>query len=112
MVRRKPAGHFYLPLHHPELYGLSVALSGYYDEDFIANLPHAGSLPMQARLLCGRDDDAMIRTNRRLVRALKARGWNFYYREDPGAHSWQYWSHRMVELLTAADGYFHAGKAS
>ena len=104
-------GAFYLPLQHPELYGLSVALSGYYDDDFIAGLSRVGSLPMQARLLCGRDDDAMVRTNRRLVRALKARGWNFYYREDPGAHSWQYWSHRMVELLTTVDGYFGAEKA-
>lgn len=50
----------------------------------------------------------MVRTNRRLIRALKQRDWSFYYRENPGAHSWQYWSHRMVELLTTVDHYFDA----
>jgi enterochelin esterase-like enzyme len=99
-------GAFYLPLHHPDLYGFSVAVSGYYDDEFIAGLSRVGKLPMQVRLLCGRDDGPMVRTNRRLVRALKARRWDFYYREDAGAHSWQYWSNRMVELLTAVDGFF------
>lgn len=41
-------GAFNLPLHHPNLYGLSVALSGYYDDDLIAGLARIGSLPMQA----------------------------------------------------------------
>jgi enterochelin esterase-like enzyme len=99
-------GAVYLPLRHPDLYGFSLALSGYFDDDFIAGLPDLGQLPMPVRLLCGRDDRIVIRTNRRLVSALKAHRWDFYYREDAGGHTWQYWSNRMVELLTSVDGFF------
>ena len=64
---------------------------------------------MQAILRCGSDDD-LVGTNRRLVQALHERKLAFSYREDVGAHSWQYWSNRMVEMLTAVDGFFVAGQ--
>jgi enterochelin esterase-like enzyme len=100
-------GAFYLPLRHPELYGFGFALSGYYSDEFIAGLPRARRLPMQVRMLCGKEDD-LVDTNRRLARALRERGWEYYYREDAGAHTWQYWSNRMVEMLTAVDKFFTA----
>jgi enterochelin esterase-like enzyme len=100
-------GAFDLPLRHPDLYGFSFALSGYFSDDYIAKLPYANKLPMQAILLCGSNDD-LVGTNRRLVRALHERKLEFYYREDVGAHTWQYWSNRMVEMLTAVDKFFAA----
>ena len=100
-------GAFDLPLRHPDLYGLSVALSGYFSDDYIAKLPRPTRLPMQAILLCGSNDD-LVGTNRRLAQALRERKLDFYYREDAGAHTWQYWSNRMVEMLTAVDTFFAA----
>jgi len=102
-------GAFDLPLRHPELYGFSFALSGYFSDDYIARLPNMNTLPMQAILRCGSDDD-LVGTNRRLVQALHGRKLAFSYREDVGAHSWQYWSNRMVEMLTAVDEFFVAGQ--
>lgn len=101
-------GAFDLPLRHPDLYGLSFALSGYFSDDYIAKLPHGKELPMRAILLCGSDDD-LVGGNRRLAQALRERKLEFYYREDVGAHTWQYWSNRMVEMLTAADRFFVTG---
>jgi len=63
---------------------------------------------MQAILLCGSNDD-LVGGNRRLAQALGERKLDFYYREDVGAHTWQYWSNRMVEMLTDADKFFVAG---
>jgi len=104
-------GAFDLPLRHPELYGFSFALSGYFSDAYIAKLPYVNKLPMQAILLCGSDDD-LVGGNRRLVQALRERKLEFYYREDVGAHTWQYWSNRMVEMLTAVDKFFVAGRES
>jgi enterochelin esterase family protein len=102
-------GAFELPMRHPDLYGFSFALSGYYNDDFIAALPHESKLPMQPRILCG-SDDALVDTNRRLVRALKVRQLDFYYREDSGGHTWHCWSDHMVEMLTAVNSYFTASR--
>ena len=44
--------------------------------------------------------------------SLRERKLEFYYREDVGAHTWQYWSNRMVEMLTAVDKFFVAGQES
>lgn len=63
---------------------------------------------MQAILLCGSNDD-LVGGNRRLVEARRERKLEFYYREDAGAHTWQYWSNRMVEMLTEVDKFFVAG---
>ena len=100
-------GAFDLPLRHPDLYALSVALSGYFSDDYIARLPLDRKLPMQAILLCGSNDD-LVGGNRRLAQALGERKLDFYYREDVGAHTWQYWSNRTVEMLTDADKFFVA----
>ena len=102
-------GAFALPLRHPDLYGFGFALRGYYSDGYITSLPRGGALPMQTRILCG-SDDALVDANRRLVRALKERRGEFYYREDAGGHTWQYWSNRMVEMLTTVDAYFDAGR--
>lgn len=103
-------GAFDLPLRHPDLFGFAVALSGYFGDDYIATLPTLKALPMQTVLLCG-SEDRLVAGNRRLAAALRAHGWVFGYREDPGAHTWQYWSNRAVEMLTRVDRYFAASRA-
>jgi enterochelin esterase-like enzyme len=98
-------GAFHLGLKHPRLYGLSFALSAAFPDEFIASLPKAGPLPMHTWLLCG-SDDKQVTANRKLAAALRARQAAFTYREDPGGHTWQYWSHRTSEMLTAVDAFF------
>lgn len=95
-----------LPLAHPYQYGFSIALSGYYPDELIAEVAKRPRVPMPALLLCGSEDE-LVTTNRKLVQALRARHASFEYREDAGGHTWQYWSHRMVEMLTRADAFFH-----
>jgi enterochelin esterase family protein len=102
-------GAFWLPLKHPSLFGFSHALSGYYSDALIAALPKRRGLPMQTTLICGSDDE-LVATNRKLVQALRANHASFQYREDPGTHTWQYWSHRVVEMLSAADAFFAGGR--
>jgi enterochelin esterase-like enzyme len=102
-------GAFRLAYRHPDLYGFAISLSGYFSDSYIASLPKQGTLPMQTVLRCG-DKDDLVTTNRKLVKALHAGGADFSYREDPGAHTWHYWSLRMVEMLTAADAYFTTGR--
>lgn len=101
-------GALRLPLEHPELYGFGLALSGYFGDDLIAAVPKQGGLPMQLLLRCGSADD-LVATNRALVRALDAGGAKYSYREAPGAHTWQYWSHQAADMLRAADAYFTTG---
>ena len=97
-------GAFRLPLRRPDLYGFSFSLSGYFGDDIIAALPDRG-LPMQSVLICGSEDE-LVATNRTLVAALTTRHAQFSYREDAGGHTWQYWSHRVVEMLTATNAFF------
>lgn len=93
-----------LPLRRPDLYGFSFSLSGYFGDDIIAALPDRG-LPMQSVLICGSEDE-LVATNRTLVAALTTRHAQFSYREDAGGHTWRYWSHRVVEMLTATNAHF------
>lgn len=101
-------GAFHFARRHADRHGFAVSLSAALSDRYIASLPHGGALPMQVLLLCG-DADFLIQGNRKLVRKLQTAGAEFRYREDPGGHTWQYWSHRVVEMLTAADAYFHSG---
>lgn len=103
-------GAFYLALQHPDLFGIAVALSGAYPQAYVADLAADKRLPFKFIQLCGSEDE-WVGSNRMLARALLARGDAFYYREDSGAHSFQYWNHRMPEMLLAADAYFTRGYA-
>lgn len=101
-------GALRLPLRHPELYGFGFALSGYFGDELIAELP-PGPLPIQLALMCGRDDE-LVSTNRALVAALDKRRAAYFYLEEAGAHTMQYWSHRLVTVLRGADAYFGTGQ--
>lgn len=98
-----------LPLKRPELYGFGFALSGAFPDALVAALPPGPDLPMQVTLLCGSDDE-LVGSNRRLAKALRDRGARFRYLEEPGGHTWQYWSQHSSEMLRAADAFFRTGR--
>lgn len=102
-------GAFRLPVARPDLYGFGFALAGYYGDELIAALPRHGGLPVQMTLICGTGDE-LLPTNRALASALDAAHARFNYREDPGAHTWHFWSRHMAEMLKAADAYFSTGR--
>lgn len=102
-------GALRLPLARPAQYGATVALSGYFGPELLAMLPK-GELPMPAVVLTGAQDTLVLDTNHQLMDALRARGAHAAYREDPGAHTWQYWSHVTREMLVDADTWFATGR--
>lgn len=105
-------GAFSLPLKHSELFGFSFSLSGYFRDDFISALPSEAKLPVQSILVCGRDDSIeLLTSNRKLVDALNVRHSKFSYREDSGAHTWNFFGNHTVEMLTAADAFFASKNA-
>lgn len=99
-------GAFHLPLAHPSQFGFGFALSGYYPPAFTNKLTKQGALPFKFMMLTGSEDIAVIDTNRDLALRLKERHATFYYRENPGAHTFQYWSNHIVEMLTSVDSFF------
>lgn len=99
-------GAYHLALAHPRQFGLSIALSGYFPPELVAQVAkQAQRLPFALQMLCG-SEDHLLPGNRALARALQAHGSAFYYREDEGAHSFHYWNHRTPEMLIAADAFF------
>jgi enterochelin esterase-like enzyme len=102
-------GAFELALRHPERYGFSFGLSGYYAPATVARVRLLNRLPMRSVLRCGTEDQ-LLQGNRHLVRTLQDRSLPFDYREDPGGHTWHYWSQRMVEMLSSVDRYFRAAE--
>lgn len=102
-------GAFHLPSQHPDQFGFGFALSGFYPEYYIKNLPQRNPLPFKIMLLCG-NEDSLLNANRKLAQTLKSQGAEFYYRENPGAHTWNYWSLRTSEMLTAVNTFFTGGK--
>lgn len=102
-------GAFHLPSQHPNQFGFGFALSGYFPEFYINKLPARNPLPFKLMLLCG-SEDSLLNANRKLAQVLKVQGAEFYYRENVGAHTWNYWSLHTSEMLTAVDTFFTGGK--
>ena len=103
-------GAFYLPFSHPQQFGFGFALSAYFPDAFMETLHQSQSLPFKAMLLSG-SDDGVTPTDRAVVHVLQQQGSPFYYREDPGAHTWNYWSLHTAEMLQAVSTYFSNGTA-
>lgn len=101
-------GAFHLPSTHPDLFGFGFALSGYYPGTYINDLPQRRELPFKLMMLSG-SEDGLVGTNRSIAAKLQAQGASFYYRENKGAHTFQYWSNRVVEMLTSANTFFNGG---
>lgn len=94
-----------LPLAAPQRWGHAHALAGWYPDELIAEVKRAGGLPVELVLRCGTEDD-LLPGNRALLAALPRRP---DYREDPGGHSFHYWSQVTEEMLTGVDAFFRAG---
>jgi enterochelin esterase-like enzyme len=101
------AGAFHLATRHPDRFGIAVALSGFYPQKLLDRAATVARFPAFVQL-CGADDP-LVGGNRALARALQKRRLPFYYREDEGAHTFQYWSHRTSEMLMAVDAFFTRG---
>ena len=91
-----------LPLAAPQRWGYAYALAGWYPDELIADVKRAGGLPVELVLRCGTEDE-LLPGNRALLAALPKRP---DYREDPGGHSFHYWSQVTEEMLTGVDAYF------
>ena len=65
--------------------------------------PGVGAATTPLVLRCGTEDE-LIGSNRALVAALQPRGWALDYRESPGGHSFQLWSHQTEAMLLALSG--------
>jgi enterochelin esterase-like enzyme len=93
-----------LAARHPGQYGFGYALSGWFPPDLIAELRRGPVLKTPLTLRCGTEDE-LLASNRALVAALKPRGTPLDYAEQPGGHSFFYWSHQIEPLLLAVDAF-------
>lgn len=98
-------GAFHLPQAHPKQFGFGFALSGYYPEATIQRVAEGQPLESKLMMLCG-SEDSLVNNNRKLAAVLQKRGIKFYYRENAGAHTFQYWSNHIVEMLEATNRFF------
>lgn len=98
-------GSVKLPLVAPQRWGYAYALAGWYPDELIAEVKRAGRMPVELVLRCGTEDE-LVATNRALLAALRAQGAKPDYREDPGGHTFHYWSQVTEEMLLGVDAYF------
>ena len=98
-------GTLALAVRHPRQYGFGVALAGWYPPALLAEVEQAKQLPDKLVLRCGTGDD-LLASNRELVAVLKRRNAAFDYAEEPGAHTFHFWSRQTAPMLAAVDGWF------
>jgi len=98
-----------LAVRHPQQYGFGVALAGWYPPGLLQEVEQARRLPQKLVLRCGTQDD-LLSSNHDLVAVLKKRHAAFDYAEEPGAHTFHFWSVHTGLMLTAVDGYFRGGQ--
>lgn len=100
-----------LPLAAPQRWGHAYAIAGYYPDELVAAVKRAGPggrFPAALVLRCGTEDE-LLAGNRALHAALRTQGSAPDYREDPGGHTFHYWSQVTQEMLLSVDAYFRAG---
>ena len=98
-------GSVKLPLSAPQRWGYAYAIAGWYPDELIAEVQRAGKMPVELVMRCGTEDD-LLPGNRALLATLRAQGEKTDYREDPGAHTFHYWSQVTAEMLEGVDAYF------
>lgn len=100
-------GAFYLAQRHPDVFGLSVALSGYFD---LRNYPDFNtenfSMTPALHLYCGTDDHLSFANNQEFVKLLKEGDIKFTYKSASGGHTWRYWNAISTEVLTLISDFF------
>ncbi len=102
-------GAVILPLHHPDLFGLSYALSSYFPPDQVAAMQIPRPLPFGLVMATG-DRDRVTASASLFLQKLDANGSDFIYREDAGGHTWQFFSTHTVDMLQTASRYFTTGQ--
>ena len=98
-----------LAVRHPQQYGFGVALAGWYPAPLLKEVEQAKRLPNQLVLRCGTRDD-LLASNHDLVAVLRQRHAAFDYAEEPGAHTFHFWSLHTALMLTSVDAYFRGAK--
>ncbi len=94
-----------LAARHPQQYGFSASLSGWFPPELVKEVEQAPRLPDGLFVRCG-GQDRLLATNKALVDVLERRHAPFDYREEPGAHTFHLWSRETADMLTAVDTFF------
>lgn len=100
-----------LTLAAPQRWGHAFALAGWYPEPLLAAVTRAGRFPATLVLRCGSEDE-LLAGNRALRAVLLAQGDTLDYREDPGGHTFHYWSQVTEEMLLGVGAFFRAAGGS
>ena len=85
--------------------GFGVALSGWYPPALLEEVEQAKRLPQKLVLRCGTKDD-LLSSNHDLVAVLQKRHAAFDYAEEPGAHTFHFWSTHTALMLTSVNAFF------
>lgn len=101
-------GAVILPMKHPAQFGLAYALSAYFPPEEVARMVVPKPLPFALLLFSG-DHDRVTASAPLFLAKLKQSGARYSYREEPGAHSWNYWSRHTADMLRTVSQYFVTG---
>ena len=101
-------GAYYLAHRHPELFGMCVSLSGYFDLNNDIPVYRSEDLKSDFKLLiyCGTNDTLCYPTVLGFVGVLKTKNVAFESFFAEGGHTWRYWNGISVDFLTRISGYF------
>jgi enterochelin esterase-like enzyme len=102
-------GAFYLALRHPQLFGLSLPVSGALNDTDLAGVARPVRLPFRLHILCG-SSDVLVEGNRAVRDLLEADGVEFAYEESNGGHEWHYWNRQLPTILSRVDRFFQTGR--
>ena len=99
-------GALHLAQSYPERFAFAYGLSGSYKPDQVRR---AALWPKDVALAlrCGRED-FVFPSHWALVQSLQGAGVRFAHLEEPGAHTWHYWSHTTSAMLAWVDQQFEA----
>ncbi len=89
-------GAVHLALSHPQRFAAAYGLSGSYKADQIRQARQWPAVPLALR--CG-SEDFVFPSHQALVQSLTEAGVRFEHTEEPGAHSWHYWSNTTSAML-------------
>lgn len=98
-----------LPLRHPEMFGMGFSLSGYFPPERNAAMA-LGKVPSVKLVIVTGADDEVTASNRKFVDLQKPGAAPFYYREDAGGHTWNFWSKLTAEMFKTVATYFATGR--
>lgn len=102
-------GALHLAQAHPQRFGFAYGLSGSFHGPQIEAI-HGWPRGTPLALRCGREDFVFPR-HQALVRALQRTDIRFEHQDEPGGHTWHYWSRTSSDMLRWIDRQFSALRA-